>query len=200
MTMNTRKTFIAAATAAVMACSAAHAQVLGGNVGGALNGTLGGGLHDSNVLTTGGASGSFGGQLDTGSTFDSTMGRARGVADQTGQRARNAGANVRNRAQSTVGTARVASANGAAPAAATAQATSSEVAAPKDTAPKLDTLTSDVSGSASGNASASREDGIVADAAADATGVASMEANKKEETPEPAPQPTPRRERDTSNQ
>ena len=75
--MKTRKTFSAVAILAVMACSSAHAQVLGGNVGGALNGTLGGGLHDSSVLTNGGASGSFGGQFDTGSTLDSTMGRAR---------------------------------------------------------------------------------------------------------------------------
>ena len=78
--MISRKTCSAAALVAVMACSAAHAQVLGGNVGGALNGTLGGGLHDTSVLTHGGASGSFGGQLDTGSTLDATTGRARGVA------------------------------------------------------------------------------------------------------------------------
>src|SRR5689334_11688548 len=55
MTMKTRKTFSAIAIVAVMGCSAAHAQVLGGNVGGALNGTLGGGLHDTSVLTNGNA-------------------------------------------------------------------------------------------------------------------------------------------------
>ena len=110
--MKTRKTFIAAAIVAVMACSAAHAQVLGGgNIGGALNGTLGGGLHDTSVLTNGSANGSFGGQLDSGPTLDSTMGRARGAADQTTRRARNAGANVRNRTESTVTGARDTSAN-----------------------------------------------------------------------------------------
>jgi hypothetical protein len=111
MTMKTRNTCIAAALLAVMACSAAHAQVLGGNVGGALNGTLGGGLHDTSVLTNGNANGSFGGELDTGSVTSRTMGRARGAADQTTRRARNAGANVRNRAESTVSSARDTSTN-----------------------------------------------------------------------------------------
>jgi len=180
MTMKTRKTFSAAAIVAVMACSAAHAQVLGGNVGGALNGTLGGGLHDTSVLTNSGANGSFGGQLDTGSTLDSTMGRARGVADQSTRRARNAGANVRNRTESTVTSARETSANAAASTAAAAQATKSEVDAKKEAAPKLESITSDVAGSASGNASAS------------------LDAKKKDETPAPAP--APRRERDTSKQ
>lgn len=171
--MKTRKTFSAAAIVAVMACSAAHAQVLGGgNVGGALNGTLGGGLHDTSVLTNGSASGAFGGELDTGSAID----RARGVTDRTTRRARDAGANVRNHTQSTVASARETS--------------------KKDLAPKLDSVTHDVNGSASGDASASR-DGVVAKATADATAAASMDAQKKE-TPPPASQPP--RQRDTSKQ
>jgi hypothetical protein len=202
LTMKTRKTFIAAAIVAVMGCSAAHAQVLGGgNIGGALNGTLGGGLHDTSVLTNGSASGSFGGQLDSGSTLDSTTGRARGVADQTTRRARTAGANVRNRTESTVTSARDTSANVASSTAAAVETAKSEqVDSKKDLAPKLDDVSSDASGSASGNASASR-DGVVAGAAADATGVASMDAKKQQdETPAPASQPAPHRERDTSKQ
>jgi hypothetical protein len=193
MTMKTRNTFSAVAIVAVMACSAAHAQVLGGNVGGALNGTLGGGLHDTSVLTNGNANGSFGGEFDTGPTID----RARGAADQTTRRARNAGANVRNRAQSTVASARDTSTNAATSTVAAAQAAKSEhVDTKKDLAPKLDSVTNDVSGSASGDASASR-DGVVAEAAADATGVARMDAKKQQdETPAPAAEPVP--PRDTS--
>src|SRR5262245_64557021 len=41
MTMKTRNTFIAAAIVAVLSCSAAHAQVLGGAVGGAASGVVG---------------------------------------------------------------------------------------------------------------------------------------------------------------
>jgi hypothetical protein len=189
MTMKMRKTFSAAAIVAVLACSAAHAQVLGGNVGGALNGTLGGGLHDTSVLTNGNANGSFGGELDTGPAFD----RVHGAADQTTRRARNAGANVRNRTESTVASARDTSAN---------VVTSTAAAAKKDAdaAPKLDSVTSDVNGSASGNAAASR-DGVVADAAADAAGVASLDTKKQQDaTPAPAPQPAPRHDRDTSKQ
>jgi hypothetical protein len=176
-----------------MACSAAHAQVLGGNVGGALNGTLGGGLHDTSVLTHGGASGSFGGQLDTGSTLDATTGRARGVADRTAQRARHAGGNVRDRAASTVTSARETSTEVATTTVAAAEATKSAVDAQKDAAPKLESLTSDVSGSASAAASASR-DGVVADATADAAGVAQLDAKKNDETPAPASQSVPRRD------
>lgn len=190
--MKTRNTFSAVAIVAVMACSAAHAQVLGGNVGGALNGTLGGGLHDTSVLTNGNASGSFGGELDTGSTID----RARGAADQTTRRARNAGANVRNRAQTTVSSARDTSTNVATSTVAAAQAAKSEhVDTKKDLAPKLDSVTNDVSGSASGDASASR-DGIVAEAAAGATGVASIDAKKQQDETAPASEPAP--PRDTS--
>jgi hypothetical protein len=107
MTMNMRKTFSAAAIVAVLACSAAHAQVLGGSVGGAVNGALGGGMRDTSVFGNGNASGALGGQLDTGSLID----RTRGAADQTTHRARNVGANVRNRAESSVTTARDTGAN-----------------------------------------------------------------------------------------
>lgn len=100
--MNIRNTFIAAAIVAVLAGSAAHAQVLGGSVGGAVNGALGGGMRDTSVFGDGNASGTLGGQLDTGSLID----RTRGAADQTTRRARDVGANVRNRAESSVGTAR----------------------------------------------------------------------------------------------
>ena len=105
--MNMRKTFSAAAIVAVLACSAAHAQVLGGGVGGAVNGALGGGLRDTSVFGNGNASGTLGGQLDTGSMID----RTRGAADQTTRRARNVGANVSNRAESSVATARDAGGN-----------------------------------------------------------------------------------------
>jgi hypothetical protein len=118
MTMKTRKTFIAAAIVAVLSCSAAQAQVLGGGVGGAVNGTLGGGLRDTSVFSNGNAAGSFGGQLETGSMIQ----RTRGAADQTTGRARNVGANVRNRAQSTVATAHDTSANVATSAASAAHA------------------------------------------------------------------------------
>ena len=94
--MNMRKTFSAAAILAVLACSAAHAQVLGGSVGGAVNGALGGGLRDTSVFGNGNADGTLGGELDTGSMIE----RTRGAADQTTGRARNVGTNVRNRAES----------------------------------------------------------------------------------------------------
>jgi hypothetical protein len=182
MTMKTRNTCIAAAIFAVMACSAAHAQVLGGNVGGALNGTLGGGLHDTSVLGNGSANGSFGGELDSGSITHSTMGRARDMTDATTRRARNVGANVRNRTESTVTSARETSANATTSTVAAAQAAKSEhVDAKKDLVPKVDSVTGDVSGSASGNASASR-DGVVAAAAGDATGVTSLDTQKKQTT------------------
>ena len=105
--MNMRKTFSAAAILAVLACSAAHAQVLGGSVGGAVNGALGGGLQDASVFGNGNANGTLGGQLDTGSMIE----RTRGAADQTTRRARNVGANVRDRAESSVATARDTCAN-----------------------------------------------------------------------------------------
>src|SRR5688572_32698808 len=102
MTMNMSKTFGAAAVLAVLACSAAHAQVLGGGVGGAVNGALGGGLRDTSVFGNGNATGTLGGELDTGSMIE----RTRGAAEQTTGRARNVGTNVRNRAESSVATAR----------------------------------------------------------------------------------------------
>ena len=120
--MKTRKTFIAAAIVAVLSCSAAHAQVLGGAVGGAANGALGGGLGNSSVFGGGNAAGSFGGELDTGSMIH----RTRGVADQTSQRARDVGTNVRNRTESTVATAHDKSANVATSAAAATQAAKDE--------------------------------------------------------------------------
>ena len=116
--MKTRKTFIAAAILAVLSCSAAHAQVLGGAVGCAVNGTLGGGLRDTSVFSNGNAAGSFGGELETGSMIQ----RTRGAADQTTRRARNVGANVRNRTESTVATAHDTSANVATSAASAAHA------------------------------------------------------------------------------
>jgi hypothetical protein len=122
MTMKTRKTFIAAAIVAVLSCSAAHAQVLGGAVGGAANGALGGGRGNSSVFGGGNAAGSFGGELDTGSMIH----RTRGVADQSTQRARSVGTNVRNRTESTVATAHDKSANVATSAAAASQAAKDE--------------------------------------------------------------------------
>ena len=190
--MKTRNTCIAAAILAVMTCSAAHAQVLGGNVGGALNGTLGGGLRDTSVLTDGSATGSFGGELDTASTID----RTRDVADQTTRHARNTSAKVRNRAESTVTSARDTSANVVSSTAAAAQTAKSEhVDTKKDLASNLDSVAGDMNGSASGNASASRK-GLVAEAAADADAATSIDAPQKDAPPasEPAPQ------RDTSKQ
>jgi hypothetical protein len=101
MTMKMRNTVSAAAIVAVLACSAADAQVLGGNVGGAVNGALGGGLRDTSVFGNGNAAGSFGGELDTGSMLRTT----RGMSEDATRRARGVGANVRNRAQSTIATA-----------------------------------------------------------------------------------------------
>jgi hypothetical protein len=209
MTMNMRKTFSAAALVTVMACSAAHAQVLGGAVGGAVNGAVGGGLRDTSVFGNGNAAGSFGGQLDTASRFDKT----RSTVDKTTRRARNAGANVRNRTESSVVSARDTSASVATSAAAAAHAakdqqvrnttavagstasqldatslsTATEGAAshssviePKqDLMPKLDGVTGNADGSASGNASASRE-GIVAEAAAESSAAASLDAKEDE--------------------
>jgi hypothetical protein len=122
MTMKTRNTFIAAAIVAVLACSAANAQVLGGAVGGAANGALAGGLGNSSVFGGGNAAGSFGGELDTGSMIH----RTRGVADRSTQRARNVGTNVRNRTESTVAIAHDKSANVATSAAAASQAAKDE--------------------------------------------------------------------------
>ena len=120
--MKTRKTFSAAAIVAVLSCSASNAQVLGGAVSGAANGALGGGLGNSSVFGGGNAAGSFGGELDTGSMIH----RTRGVAEQTSQRARNVGTNVRNRTESTVATAHEESANAASAAAAAAQTAKGE--------------------------------------------------------------------------
>lgn len=197
--MKTRKTCSAAAIVAVLFCSAAHAQVLGGGVGGAVNGTLGGGLRDTSVFSNGNAAGSFGGQLDTGSMIQ----RTRGAADQTTGRARNVGANVRNRARSTVATAHdtgVNTATSAASAAHTAKdqqtrsatnvagATAAQLDAtsvsqpqhPKSLdLPKLDNVATDANGSASGNASASRR-GLAADVAADGSAAASASAKKED--------------------
>lgn len=184
--MKTRNTFSAAAIVAVMTCSAAHAQVLGGNVGGALNGTLGGGLRDSSVLTHGGADGSFGGELDTGSMLHKT----RGAADETTRRARNVGTNVRNRTESTAASARDKSATAASSAASTAHA------AKDSTVSKLDAAS--LSTGADGNASASRK-GLVAEAAADANGAAGIDAKK--DVQQDAPESTNTDvKRDTSKQ
>ena len=208
--MKMRTTFSAAAIVAVMACSAAHAQVLGGNVGGAVNGALGGGLRDTSVFGNGNAAGTFGGELDTGSMLE----RTRGAADDTTRRARNVGANARNRAESTVATARDTGANVATSAAAAAHtakdqqlrnttavagstasqldatslssategaASQSAVIEPQqDLAPNLGSVTGDANGSASGNASASRKS-VVAEAAADGSAAASLDAKKEDE-------------------
>ena len=177
--MKTRKTVIAAAIVAVLSCSAAHAQVLGGGVGGAVNGALGGGLRDTSVMGNGNANGSFGGELDTGSMIQ----RTRGAADQTTRRARNVGANVRNRTESAVATAHDTSANAATSASAAANATKSTAVQqePKklDLAPKLDNVAGDASTSASGNASASRRN-VAADVAADSAAAASVGTQKDE--------------------
>ena len=188
--MNMRKTFSATAIVAVMACTAAHAQVLGGNVGGAVNGALGGGLRDTSVVGNGNANGSFGGELDTGPVLKKT----RGVADDTTRRARNAGANVRNRTESTVATAHDTSSNVAASAVtgarsakervrATEISSATESAVSNSTA--IGSITSDVDGSASGNASASRK-GLVAEAATDANAATSL-AGKEVEAQQEAP-------------
>jgi len=95
--MKMRKTFSAAAIVAVLACSAAHAQVLGGSVGGAVNGALGGGLHNQSVLGNGNVNGTLGGELDSGSMLQRTRGTVDETARQTSRRARNAGTKVRNR-------------------------------------------------------------------------------------------------------
>jgi hypothetical protein len=213
MTMKTRNTCIAAAIFAAMACSAAHAQVLGGgSLSGGLDGTLGGGLHDTRVLTNGNAAGSFGGELDTGSVASRAMGRARGAADQATTRARSASANARTRAQSTVSSARDTSANVAtstvdaahsAKDSAAAQLDSASVATGADSSTNqhlaFDNVTSDVTGSASGNASASRK-GVVADAAADADAIASIDAPKQDAPVAAAQQDEPKEpKKNTSN-
>jgi hypothetical protein len=118
MTMKTRKTFIAAAIVAVLSCSAAHAQVLVVQWAARPTARSGGGIGNSSVFGGGNAAGSFGGELDTGSMIH----RTRGVADQTSQRARNVGTNVRNRTESTVATAHDKSASVATSAAAATQA------------------------------------------------------------------------------
>jgi hypothetical protein len=209
MTMNMRKTFSATAILAVLACSAAHAQVLGGSVGGAVNGALGGGLRDTSVFGNGNANSTLGGELDTGSMIE----RTRGAADQTTRRARNVGTNARNRAESSVATARDSSSNARntsadvvsatasqldtttvsnATEAATSQSTalgstsqspqderSVELAPSLNTASQLDRVTGDANGSASGRASASRR-GVAADAAAAASAAAGVEPEQDE--------------------
>jgi hypothetical protein len=188
--MKTRKTFIAAAIVAVMACSAAHAQVLGGNVGGAVNGALGGGLRDTSVVGNGNVAGSFGGELDTGSTLRKT----RGMSDDVTGRARNAGTKVRNRTESTVATAHDVGAKAATSTVAAAHSTKDQVDAAKlSTAAEgaashsaaAGNIAGDVDGSASGNASASRE-GVVAGAVADSSATANL-AEKKVEAQQPTP-------------
>ena len=144
--MTMRKTFIATAIVAVLSCSAAQAQVLGGGVGGAVNGALGGGLRDTSVFSEGNANGSFGGELDTGSMIH----RTRGAAEQTTQRARNVGTNVRNRTESTVAATRDKSAKAATSATSATSAAASSAAQPEpkklDVAPKV---AADASASAS---------------------------------------------------
>jgi hypothetical protein len=215
--MKTRKTFIAAAIVAVMACSAANAQVLGGNVGGAVNGALGGGLRDSSVFGSGNAAGSFGGELDTGSTLRKT----RGMTDETTRRARDVGANARNRTKSTVATAHDTSANVASSSVAAAHSVkdqqmrnttavagstasqldatslsaategaashSTAIEPQQDVAPSLGSITGEASGSAAGSASASRH-GVVADAMADGNAATSLTGKK---TVAAQPQETP---------
>jgi hypothetical protein len=195
LTMKIVKTFSAAAIVAVMACSAAHAQVLGGAVGGGLNGAASGGLRDTSVLTNGRATGSLSGEFDTGSAIRKTQ----DTADRTTRRARNVGANVRSRTESTVSSALETSADVATSAAAAAHAAkdqeinagteaavshSSVIEPQQDLVPNMDRVTSDVDGSASGNASASRK-GIVADAAADGSAAAGL-ASKKDASTEAA--------------
>ena len=114
--MNTRTLMLGAVIAAALNCSPANAQVLGGNVGGAVNGTLSGGMRDLGVITHGGAAGSLGADLDTGSLHRTT----RDTLDRTTTRARNTAAAARKRAESTVGEASSTSANVATSAAATA--------------------------------------------------------------------------------
>lgn len=215
--MKTRETFIAAAIVAVMGCSAANAQVLGGNVGGAVNGALGGGMRDTGVFGNGNAAGSFGGELDTGSTLRKT----RGMADDTTRRARNVSANARNRTESAVATAHDTSVNVASSTVAAAHsvkdqqvrnttavagstasqldATSLSAAAEgtashsaaiepqQDVAPSLGSVTGDANGSASGNASASRH-GVVADAMAEGNAATSL-TSKKEVAAQPQATP-----------
>lgn len=210
--MNMPKTFSAATILAVLACSAAHAQVLGGSVGGAANGALGGGLGNTSVFGNGNATGTLGGQLDTGSMIQ----RTRGAADQTTDRARNVGANVRNRTETSVGTVSDMSTNASNTSAnvvsstasqldATTVSSATEAAASHGTAlgstsdsqqdekslelapslngtSQLDHVTGDANGSASGRASASRR-GVAADAAAAADASASFEP-KQDETQE----------------
>ncbi len=213
--MKTRKTLIAAAIVAVMACSAANAQVLGGNVGGAVNGALGGGLRDTSVFGNGNAAGSFGGELDTGSTLR----RTRGTADDVTDRASNVGGKVRNRTESSVATARNTSANVATSTVAAAHsakdqqvsnttavagstasqldatslssategsASHSAVIEPQHVAPSVGSITGEASGSASGSASASR-DGVVADAVADGSAAASLAPKQQAEAQQEAP-------------
>ena len=183
--MKMRKTFSAAAIVAVLACSAAHAQVLGGSVGGAVNGALGGGLHNQSVLGNGNVNGTLGGELDSGSMLQRTRGTVDETARQTSRRARNAGTKVRNRAESSVAAAHDTSANVASETATEAAASHSSAIEPAnlDGTPKLDKITSDVNGSASGNASASRR-GVVAEAATDASAAASVDAKKQDEKQE----------------
>ena len=206
--MNMRKTFSTAAILAVLACSAAHAQVLGGSVGGAVNGALGGGMRDTSVFGNGNAAGSFGGELDTGPVLRKT----RGIADDTTGRVRDVGSKVRNRTESTVATARDTSANVVSSTASQLDTTNlssvTETAASQSTAlgstsesqeqdekslelapslsgpgaSQLDRVTGDANGSASGRASASRR-GVAADAAAAASATAGVEP-KQEETQE----------------
>lgn len=114
--MNIRTLMIGATFATVLNCAAAHAQVLGGDIGGAVGGTLSGGMRDMGVITHGNAAGSLGTDLDTGSLHRST----RDTLDRTTTRARNTAGAARNRAESTISSARDSSANIATSAAATA--------------------------------------------------------------------------------
>jgi hypothetical protein len=114
MIMKTRTVILGIAMVAALNCTIAQAQVLGGGVGGALGsnvgGTMSGGMRDVSVLGSGNAGGSLSGDLDTGRLHRT----ARGAPDRTTDRVRNTTPGVRDRAQSTAGNARHASANVAA--------------------------------------------------------------------------------------
>lgn len=115
--MKTRTLMIGVAMVAALNCAAVNAQVLGGgNLGGGLGGTLSGGLRDMNVMTQGGANGSFGSDLDT-----TPLRRGvRDTAERTTGRVRDTAGTVRDRAKSKVDQTRDAASTTVSPAVATA--------------------------------------------------------------------------------
>ncbi len=167
--MNTHRYFASVAVAAVLTCaSPAYAQVLGGNVNGALGGTISGGARGVDAMTRGSVGGSI--SADT----DGLKRRTRETVDYTRDRAQSKVEQAQDTSAS-VATSTTATVNGAANAAAVGAAGSANTAVDVagSTAGSIDS-TVDTAGSAAGSAQSTISS---IDSTVDAAGSASSGAS-----------------------